>query len=109
MSMTFEMLKIQRNRLRVPHSWQQAYASALRESDPGELLGRVEYTINAIERRYSEWEADPGSLAELTAIQKCISVLRRLIKREQLRTPGTVLSTASTGNSETTPLAGHSN
>jgi hypothetical protein len=109
MSMTFEKLRIQRNSVRVGHSWHQAYGLALRESDPGELVGRIEYAINAIERRYAEWGADPGSPAELKAIQKCISALRRLLKREHLRMHGAVCSTASPGNSETTSLGVHSN
>ena len=85
MSMILDKLRTRRSTVRVSHSWHQAYASALRESDPGELIGRIEYAISAIERRYSEWEADPGSPAELTAIQKCISALTLLMKREQLR------------------------
>jgi hypothetical protein len=85
MSMTFEKLRIGRSTVRVPHSWHQAYASALRESGPDELIGRIEYAISAIERRYSEWRTDPGSPAELAAIQKCISTLSRLMKQERLR------------------------
>lgn len=108
MSMTFEKLRIQRNSVRVGHSWHQAYGLALRESDPGELIGRIEYAINAIERRYSEWGTDPGSPAELKAIKKCISALRRLLKREHLRKHGTVFSTASPGNSETMSVGVHS-
>lgn len=76
--------------VRTAHSWQTAYLLALKESDPGELLGRIRYAISAIERRYSEWEAAPGSTAELEAIQKCISDLKRLMKREQTRRHGAV-------------------
>ena len=94
MSMTIGNLRIRCGTVRVPHSWYQAYVSALRESDSGELIGHIEYAISAIERRCSEWETDPGSPAELTAIQKCISVLTRLMKREQLRRRCAVLSTA---------------
>jgi hypothetical protein len=106
-SITFKKLKIRRSTVPVPHSWHQAYASALEESDPGELIGRIEYAICAIERRYSVWGTDPGSPAELRAIQKCISALRRLMKREQLRRPGAVLSPDSTGSSHVTALGEH--
>lgn len=86
----------------VPHSWREAYASALRESDPSKLSGRIEYAITAIERRYSEWGTEPGTAAELTAIQACISALLRLMKQKQLGKHGAVLSTASSGSSNVT-------
>ena len=79
---------------RVPHSWREAYELALIESDPSKLIGRIEYALNALERRYSEWGTDPGTPAELTAIQKCISALDRLMKQNRLGRPGPVLSTA---------------
>ena len=83
MSTIFEKLGTQRS-VRVPHSWYAAYASVLRESDPTKLIGRIEYAINAIERRYSEWETYPGTLAELTAIRKCIRTLERRTRQKQL-------------------------
>jgi len=67
---------------RIPHSWQEAYALAFRESDPDKLTGRIEYALIAIERRYSEWGDYPGTPAELRAIQKCISALQRLMKEK---------------------------
>jgi len=73
---------------RVPHSWREAYESALIESDPIKLIGRIEYALNALERRYSEWGTYPGTPAELAAIQKCISALQRLMKRTQPGTDG---------------------
>jgi hypothetical protein len=69
---------------RVPHSWREAYELALIESDPSKLIGRIEYALNALERRYAEWGTDPGTPAELTAIQECISTLERLMKQKQL-------------------------
>ena len=87
---------------RVPHSWREAYASALKESDPSRLIGRIEYAITAIEKRYSEWGTDPGTPAELTAIQTCISALMRLMKQTQLGKHCAVLSTASRGSSNAT-------
>ena len=57
---------------RVSHSWREPWASALAESDPSKVLGRIEYAIATIERRYAEWESDPGTPAELKAIQKAI-------------------------------------
>jgi len=98
-----------RSTVRVPHSWHQAYMSALRESDSGELIGRIEYSVSAIERRYSEWETDPGSPAELAAIRKCISALTRLMKRERLGMRDIVHSTASTASSDTESLRVDSN
>jgi hypothetical protein len=77
---------------RVPHSWLEAYESALIESDPNKLIGRVEYALNMLERRCSDWGIDPGTAAELTAIQKCISALQRLLRREQLGDDTTVLA-----------------
>jgi hypothetical protein len=79
---------------RVSHSWRKAYELALTESDPSKLIGRIEYALNALERRYSEWESNPGTPAELTAIQKCISALERLVKQTQLGRHGAVLSMA---------------
>ena len=79
---------------RVPHSWREAYELALTESDPSRLLGRIEYALNALERRCSEWETDPGTPAEVMAIRRCISSLKRLLKQEQLGRPSAVLSMA---------------
>lgn len=81
--MRFEKPRTPDNRSRVYHSWHEAYVSALRESDPGRLTGRISYAISAIERRYSQWANDPGTPAELKAIQKCISALERLTKERQ--------------------------
>ena len=69
---------------RIPHSWQEAYALAFRETDPAKLIGRIEYALIAIERRYSEWGAYPGTPAEMRAIQKCISALQRLMKEKRV-------------------------
>ena len=79
---------------RVPHSWRQAYELALIESDPNKLVGRVEYALQALERRYSEWGTNPGTPAELTAIQQCISALERLMKQKQLARHSVVVLTA---------------
>jgi hypothetical protein len=62
------------------------------EADPGKRVGRIEYSLHVLERRYSQWGIDPGTPAELMAIQKCISALQRLMKQEQLGSSGTVLS-----------------
>jgi hypothetical protein len=92
---TLGQQKMWRTTVRIVHSWHAAYESALKESDPGELIGRLEYAISAIERRSSEWEANPGSPAELKAIQQCISALKRLMKREQARRHGAVFANVS--------------
>ncbi len=79
---------------RIPHSWQEAYALAFRETDPDKLIGRIEYALIAIERRYAEWETFPGTAAELRAIQKCISVLQRLMKEKHVGSHLAVVPTA---------------
>lgn len=66
----------------VRDSWQEACAAALGESDPVRLVGRIESAITALERRYAEWGSDPGTPAELKAIQKTIFSLERLMKQE---------------------------
>jgi hypothetical protein len=86
---------------RVPHSWREAYELALIESDPIKVMGRIEYAMYVLERRYSEWGTDPGTPSELAAIRTCISALARLMKQNQLGTRGVVLS-ASTGSSTVT-------
>lgn len=83
---------------RVPHAWREAYELALTESDPSSLLGRIEYALNALERRCSEWETDPGTPAEVMAIQRCISSLKRLVKQEQVGSHNADLSIAKAPN-----------
>ena len=102
--MVLEKQRIRRTTVRMAHSWQAAYSLALRESDPSELDGRIEYAIGAIERRYSEWDTDPGSPAELKAIQKCISALKRLMKQEQTRRSQRNPCNSVSRNSGTTSL-----
>ena len=82
---------------RVPHSWREAYELALIESDPLKVIGRIEYAMYALERRYSEWTTDPGTPAELAAIRTCISTLVRLMKQNALRKHDALLET-STGS-----------
>jgi hypothetical protein len=88
---------------RVPHSWLEAYELALIESDPIKAIGRIEYAMYALERRYSGWGTDPGTAAELAAIQRCISALGRLLKQNRLGTDGASLSTPA-GSSDGTKL-----
>ena len=80
---------------RVPHSWREAYELALMESDPIKVMGRIEYAMYTLERRYSEWGTDPGTPAELAAIRTCICALGRLMKQNQRRTHDAVPSTAA--------------
>ena len=84
---------------RVPYSWREAYELAFMEADPSKLIGRIEYSLNVLERLYSEWSLDPGTPAELMAIQECISALKRLMKQEQLGSNGTVLFNDESPNS----------
>jgi hypothetical protein len=62
------------------HSWQEACAGALTESDTTMLLSRIEDVITAFERRYAEWGIDPGTPAELNAMRKSMSNIERLIR-----------------------------
>lgn len=86
---------------RVPHFWKEAYERAMTETDSIKVIGRIEYAMYALEKRYAEWAADPGTPAELAAIQKCISVLVRLIKQNRVATDRACLS-ASAGSSKAT-------
>jgi hypothetical protein len=85
----------------VRDSWREPCASALAEFDPSKVLGRIEYAIAALERRYAEWESDPGTKAELKAIQKAIFSLERLMKQE-LGRHGAVPPGATGGTSDET-------
>jgi hypothetical protein len=67
---------------------------AISESDPDKVIGRIEYALIAIERRYSEWGTNPGTSAELKAIQKCIAALQRRTKQKQLRKNLAIVATA---------------
>lgn len=64
------------------HSWQEACAAALTESNTTKLLSRIEAVITAFERRYAEWGIDPGTPAELNAIRKSLSKIERLIRNK---------------------------
>jgi uncharacterized protein involved in exopolysaccharide biosynthesis len=68
----------------VRHFW-QADCAALGKSDPVWLLGRIESRIAALERRYSQWGSDPGTPAELRAIQNALSALQRLMNETLAR------------------------
>jgi hypothetical protein len=70
---------------RTRYAWRDAYVAALRESDPMKLLARIQQATSAIEMRHAEWESNPGTPAELKAIQKAISTLRSLLKGEEVR------------------------
>ena len=65
------------------------------ESDPIKVIGRIEYAMYALERRYSEWTTDPGTPAELAAIHKCISALARLTKQNRQGAERADLSTSA--------------
>lgn len=86
---------------RARHSWREHWASALAESDPRKVLGRIENAITALERRYAEWESDPGTPAELTGLQKAIFSLERLM-RQELERHGAVPPGATGGIADAT-------
>jgi hypothetical protein len=71
------------------------------ESDPIRVMGRIEYAMYALERRYSEWATDPGTPAELAAIQKCISALARLTKQKRIATDAANLATSTASSKGT--------
>jgi hypothetical protein len=85
---------------RVRHSWREACVAALEETDVRKLGGRIEYAITALERRYAEWGEDPGTPAELKAIQKTIVALERRLE-EKIRSAINAAST--TGTADTPP------
>ena len=68
------------------------------ESDPIKVIGRIEYAMYALERRYSGWATDPGTPAELAAIQKCISALARLTKQSRPAADGANPTSAASSN-----------
>ena len=70
---------------RARHCWQDACEAALAESDPSKVIGRAEYAIMALERRYAEWDSLPGTPAELNAIHEAILALESLMKEESAR------------------------
>jgi hypothetical protein len=72
---------------RVRHSWREACASALKESDTTQLLSRIDDVITALERRYAEWGIAPGTPAELNAIRKSLANIERLMS-DKLATHG---------------------
>jgi hypothetical protein len=74
---------------------------ALIESDPVQVIERIEYAIYALERRHSGWGTDPGTPTELAAIQRCISALARLMKQDWLGTDGAKLSTSAGSSNRT--------
>ena len=67
---------------RVNHCWRDACAAALAESDPENVVGRLQYAITALERRYAEWGSDPGTPAELNAIRQAVFALERRMKKK---------------------------
>jgi hypothetical protein len=60
-----------------PYPWQEHCACFLQETDHIEALRLLELAIGAIERRYAEWPASPGTGEEVAAIRAAISDLRQ--------------------------------
>jgi hypothetical protein len=65
---------------RVGHSWREACALAIAESDPRKFIGRIDCAITALERRYAECESDPLTPTELTEIRKSLAALERVMQ-----------------------------
>ena len=82
--MTVEKVGTRRTTVRVLHSWHEAFASAMTQSDPRKLIGCVEDAIRALERRYSEWGTHAGTLTELAAIHAGKGRFRGHADREEI-------------------------
>jgi hypothetical protein len=67
---------------RVRHSWREACALALKESDPTKLVGTIEYALTTLERRYAECEFAPLTPAERKAIRKTILALQQRLEEK---------------------------
>jgi hypothetical protein len=67
---------------RARHSWREACALALKESDPKKLFGRIEYALTTLERRYAECEFAPLTPAERKAIRKMILALEQRLQEK---------------------------
>jgi hypothetical protein len=72
---------------RVRHTWREACALALRESDPRKFFSRIEYALTILERRYAECEFDPLTPAEMTAIRKTIHALEQAMQEKLSAVP----------------------
>jgi hypothetical protein len=62
------------------YGWQEAFVAALRDTDPMRSICRVESAVAALERRFAEWDEDPGSETENQAIRQAISALQTLLE-----------------------------
>jgi hypothetical protein len=67
---------------RVGHSWREACALALAESDPKKFIGRLDCAITALQKRYAEWESHALTPAELSQIRKAITALERRMQNQ---------------------------
>jgi hypothetical protein len=92
---------------RASHSWQEACSLALAESEPYRFLGRLEYAVTVLERRYAEWQDHPGTPAELTAIEKAILDLERHLREKVAGRPVRPQSVTSTAPPQAVSDLGH--
>lgn len=67
---------------RVGHSWREACALALAESDSKKFIGRLDCAITALQKRYAECESHPLTSTELTEIRKTITALERRMQHQ---------------------------
>ena len=62
------------------YAWQEAFLTALRAADAVQPMCLVERAIAALERRFAEWDENPGSETERQAIHQAISALQTLLE-----------------------------
>jgi hypothetical protein len=64
----------------MPHSkkyqWQIAYNTVCMESDPAKAFPLLWCAVMALERRAAEWDNEPGTEAEVSAVLESILTLR---------------------------------
>jgi hypothetical protein len=62
------------------YAWQEDFLAALRDTDSVRSLCQVEHAVAALERRFAEWNENPGSETENQAIRQAISALETLLE-----------------------------
>ena len=69
-----------------PDGWQQAYAEALRETNPSKLREKISACEMTIVQRMEELSGGAGAEAEQESIKRAAQGLR-ILKRDKLRWP----------------------
>ena len=58
------------------HQWQLAYNAVRMESDSAKVFPLLWCAVMALERRSAEWDTEPGTKDEVSAVLESISTLR---------------------------------